>query len=607
MPDDRDQIFEKALARHLRPEDVDQSVCLDPETLAAYHERMLSPEELSAAKSHIVSCAHCQEILAQLESTQDVDAVAEVPGEIASKDAPHSALVEFQPEGHVLEEGEVFDQPASGRRTGASSPPAPQLIASSAKITRIAARKFSSFRWIAPAGALAAGILLLFSVRTFHNQPKSAPQSNVQVAQSDYPAAPYQAGSPQSEKQQQSGAQLRDGAVLDEELKAKEQAPVAPGELRQQTHDQKGDLAKDTDVARNLPAQDSLSRSREYAPMVRSVPGPAAPAAQNQTAQALQRSDQKAEQRVDDKVAVRAKPSAVSGSTEVASAPQFDSSPTESAKSGVAGGALASKAPAAPPPPYSLPSKKELASGRLRGTVTDPSGAAVSGAKVVLKSPDGSAVASTSTDRSGTYSFDTLAAGNYQLQLQSAGFKTDVLTGLNVAAGENVINAKLQVGAVAETVEVAGAATVMNSRSAENQAIPLGGRNAELLALASSGLQSIASSDGKAIWKFGEAGQILHSSNAGKNWSPQTSGVTSKLLAASAPTAKVCWIAGAAGTLLRTTDGGKHWRRITAPVTADLGGISASDAQHASIWDAAKPARYETSDGGVTWKQTASE
>jgi len=605
MPDDRDQLFEKALARHLRGEDAGESVCLDPETLAAYDEHMLSPEELSVVKSHIVSCARCQEILAHLESTQDVDAVAAAPGEVSSKYASHSARLEFAPEDYPEEVD--FDPASSAGRTGASAPPARQLIAASAKVTRSAAKKSSSFRWIAPAGALAAGILLLFSVRTFQNQPKSAPQSNVQVAQSDYPAAPYQAGSPQSEKQQQSGAQLRDGAVLDEELKAKEQAPPPPADLRRQTRDEKGDLTKDTDLARNLPSHDNLSRSREYAPIVRPAPGPTPPAAQNQTVQALQRSDQKAEQRVGDKVAVPAKPSAVPGSAEVASAPQFDGSRAEPAKSGAAGGALASKV-APPPPPYSTPSAmKKLASGRLYGTVTDPSGAAVSGANVVLKSSDGGAVASTSTDRSGTYSFDSVAAGNYQLELQSTGFKTDVLTGLNVAAGENVINAKLQVGAVAETVEVAGAATVTNSRAAENSAISLGGRNVRVLALPSSSLHEITSADGKSIWKFGEAGQIFHSSNAGKNWSPQTSGVTSELLAASAPSAKVCWIAGAAGTLLRTTDGGKHWRLIRAPVTTDFGGVSASDAQHASIWDASKPASYETSDGGVTWKQGANE
>src|SRR5258708_36090703 len=71
--EDRDQLFEKALARQLRAgKDALADACPDAETLAAYHERLLSVEELSAAKKHLVSCTRCQQILAQLEATQDL-------------------------------------------------------------------------------------------------------------------------------------------------------------------------------------------------------------------------------------------------------------------------------------------------------------------------------------------------------------------------------------------------------------------------------------------------------------------------------------------------------------------------------------------------------
>src|SRR5580765_7421509 len=74
MPgEDRDRLFEKALAQQLRRDaGYDAAACLDPETLAAYHERLLSAEEMSTAKNHLVACARCQEILAQLEATQEV-------------------------------------------------------------------------------------------------------------------------------------------------------------------------------------------------------------------------------------------------------------------------------------------------------------------------------------------------------------------------------------------------------------------------------------------------------------------------------------------------------------------------------------------------------
>ena len=103
-PEDRDRSFDKALIRHLRAESASQpSVhargfeavgdCLDTETLAAYHERSLLPEEMNSCKEHIVGCANCQAVLAQLELTDHVPlasteeqlvAAATIPGALAA-------------------------------------------------------------------------------------------------------------------------------------------------------------------------------------------------------------------------------------------------------------------------------------------------------------------------------------------------------------------------------------------------------------------------------------------------------------------------------------------------------------------------------------------
>src|ERR1700743_2099425 len=74
MPrDDRDLNFEKALAGSLRSSNAAPgNDCLDAETLAAYHERLLDPEEMAQRKAHIASCERCQEILAQLEATDGI-------------------------------------------------------------------------------------------------------------------------------------------------------------------------------------------------------------------------------------------------------------------------------------------------------------------------------------------------------------------------------------------------------------------------------------------------------------------------------------------------------------------------------------------------------
>jgi hypothetical protein len=106
--------------------------------------------------------------------------------------------------------------------------------------------------------------------------------------------------------------------------------------------------------------------------------------------------------------------------------------------------------------------------GHLSGVVTDPSGAVISGANVKLMDENNSIIAQTSTDSSGNYSFSSLSPGIYRVQTESRGFKTNLMTQLNVAPGENQANAKLDVGAATETVVVTGSAGgLVNTESAQ--------------------------------------------------------------------------------------------------------------------------------------------
>ncbi|MCU1240858.1 MAG: hypothetical protein JWO71_1584 [Candidatus Acidoferrum typicum] len=116
---------------------------------------------------------------------------------------------------------------------------------------------------------------------------------------------------------------------------------------------------------------------------------------------------------------------------------------------------------------------------------------------------------------------------------------------------------------------------------------------------------TISAPGGQVSWRVGQAGVIEFSPDAGKSWILQPSGAISDLLSGSAPSDKVCWIVGRGGTLLRTTDGGAHWQKMHAPSQEDLQYVLAVDARQATVSLAS--GKYQTTDGGITWKKLPPE
>lgn len=116
----------------------------------------------------------------------------------------------------------------------------------------------------------------------------------------------------------------------------------------------------------------------------------------------------------------------------------------------------------------------------IDGTVTDVSGAVVSGARVQIQHMEDKSSRNTVADGTGKFSFAALPPGRYRVEVGSAGFRTSV-RGISLAARDRgILSATLQVGAVSETVEVeAGAVQVMTDAAvvASPRALPLNGRS----------------------------------------------------------------------------------------------------------------------------------
>src|SRR5579862_1950270 len=78
---------------------------------------------------------------------------------------------------------------------------------------------------------------------------------------------------------------------------------------------------------------------------------------------------------------------------------------------------------------------QSLISGDLTGTVTDPSGAVLSGATVAIKSDATGAARTTTTSSNGTYRFSLLQPGTYTVTVTASGFNKSEAKA-NVAIGQ---------------------------------------------------------------------------------------------------------------------------------------------------------------------------
>ena len=172
--------------------------------------------------------------------------------------------------------------------------------------------------------------------------------------------------------------------------------------------------------------------------------------------------------------------------------------------------------------------------------------------------------------------------------------------GLQAAPSGNALTAGKTTPAGGATPNPAPAGLLGGARLAETQTLRTSGP------LAPAPEKKVAStftfaSPGGAQWRGGTVGLIEHSTDQGRTWQAQASGVTLDLAAGSAPSDQVAWIVGHAGVILRTTDGGT-WQRVTSPnaTITDWTGVEASDAQHATI-TAKDQHRFITTDGGQSW------
>ena len=143
----------------------------------------------------------------------------------------------------------------------------------------------------------------------------------------------------------------------------------------------------------------------------------------------------------------------------------------------------------------------QVVGATLSGTVTDPSGAVIPNAQIVIKNTATGVTRNARTDSSGFYNTPNLLPGPYSVAVSASGFSTQVQSGVVLTVGANqILNVTMQVGKVTNLVQVTGAApqvqlatssigAVVNSTTVRQ--LPLNGRSWTDLAKLQPGVNAI--------------------------------------------------------------------------------------------------------------------
>lgn len=117
-----------------------------------------------------------------------------------------------------------------------------------------------------------------------------------------------------------------------------------------------------------------------------------------------------------------------------------------------------------------IPSHAQLTTATIYGRVIDPSGAGVPEAKLLLLNEETNARSHAVSDTSGEFTVAFLPVGRYTISIEARGFKGQKQTGIDLSAGQRVgAEYRLDIGSVAEVVEVSASTPLVNTVSAEQR------------------------------------------------------------------------------------------------------------------------------------------
>ena len=105
--------------------------------------------------------------------------------------------------------------------------------------------------------------------------------------------------------------------------------------------------------------------------------------------------------------------------------------------------------------------------GSVNGTVSDSTGAVVSGAMITATNTSTGIAAKTKSDGAGRYAFPSLAPGSYTISTEQPGFTSTVLSGISLDVYQRAtVNVVMRVGSTTQTITVRETTPQVDSTSA---------------------------------------------------------------------------------------------------------------------------------------------
>jgi Carboxypeptidase regulatory-like domain/TonB-dependent Receptor Plug Domain len=220
--------------------------------------------------------------------------------------------------------------------------------------------------------------------------------------------------------------------------------------------------------------------------------------------------------------------------------------------------------------------------GTISGIVTDPAGATIASAELIVVNDATRAQFSVKTNEEGIYVVPNLSPGNYRIQVSKVGFKTIIKPDIVVNVQDALaINFALPLGAVSEIVTIQGGAPLINTESAAVSTVidrqfvenlPLNGRSFNTLLQLTPGVVIAPTSGASATGQFSIAGQRSDANNFTVDGVSANFGITPGLLTGQSGTGSSQAFSALGGTSsLVSVEALQEFRIVTSSFAPEFG------------------------------------